>query len=584
MSEQAVIQEYKAQEPATRSFVSHAKLIGAITFVSRLLGLAREMVAANYFGAGVIWSAWKVAFTIPNLFRKLLGEGALSAAFIPLYAQAIERERGLKLAVNEPTSSVQLDPSAPQPEQPISAAHFAAASVNLLALILIGLTIIGEVVLLLLALFVSMRDDYLLAVKLAGIMLPYVLLVCGTAFLSGILNVHHRFAATSATSIVLNLFLIVAIVILARMFNLKTLAGQQVGVHWLSFAVLLAGIAQIVMLLPSLNAVGFRFTLTFHFWTPAIQKMLRLTVPVALSAGVLQIGVMLDKGISFLLARNGDHTHFALFGHLIRYPMQPGAAARLDLAQFMYQFPLGVFAIALATAIFPRLSTDALDEGRVKFKNILRQGVEASLFIGLPASIGMVVVRYPAIRLLFQQGNFTAGDTAWVARSTALYCSAIWAFSLLQIISRAYYAMHDTTTPLVWAAINLAMNLVIELPLIWTGLGESGMAVGTLVSFAIQAVAMLWMLDRRVGGLKMSKSARPILKMVIASLFMWIACVAVQYVPHYPQGNRKIIWASQLTILMVVGGTVYFAACGAMGIDVMKHVRRRSKDVVATAE
>jgi putative peptidoglycan lipid II flippase len=248
--------------------------------------------------------------------------------------------------------------------------------------------------------------------------------------------------------------------------------------------------------------------------------------------------------------------------------MAEGAAARLNWAQFMYQFPLGVFAIALATAIFPRLSSDAIDADpdRTQFKRVLRQGVEAALFIGLPASVGMIVVRYPAVRLLFERGNFTPDDTRWVALSTALYSAAIWAFSLQQILNRAYYALHDTATPLVWAIVNLLLNLVIELPLLWTGLGEAGMAVGTLVSFAVQSVVMLWMLDRDLGGIGLRESLSSIFKMIIASCAMWLACVGVQYLPVYPSGSGKLAWAMQLAILMLTGGAVYFGVAAVLGI------------------
>jgi putative peptidoglycan lipid II flippase len=586
MSQEAVSLSF-TQAPAAesrragtaKSFVWHAKLIGIITFLSRVLGMARESIAANYFGAGAIWSAFTVAFTVPNLFRKLLGEGALSAAFIPLYAQAIKREE-----MGDTSGEV-------------SAKDFAVASVNLLCGILIALTIVGELVLIAL-LFVPMRPDYFLAVRLTIIMLPYVLLICGTAFLGAILQVHHRFVAITATSIISNLCLIIAIIAAARWFNLKTEAGQEAGVRWLSISVLIAGVIQVAMLLPTLYKVGFRFRLILHLWTPAIRKMLWMTLPVALGAGVMQVSVVLDKGISFLLAEADGHATFTLFGHMIKYPMAEGAAARLNWAQFMYQFPLGVFAIALATAIFPKLSSDALDTSKAAqststglgtgtapggiaipndFKRVLRQGVEAALFIGLPASVGMIVVRYPAIRFLFERGHFTYEDTKWVALSTAIYSGAIWAFSLQQILNRAYYALHDTMTPLIWGVVNLAMNTAIELPLLWTGLRESGMAVGTLVSFAIQAVVMLWMLDRRVGGMDLRRSLGSIAKMVIASGVMWLACVAIQYTPLYPHGERKIIWAIQLVELMTVGGAVYFGLCAAMGMNVLNDLLPRRR-------
>ena len=554
--------ENEEPRPSHQSYVSHAKLIGVVTLLSRLLGMAREACASNFFGAGAAYSAFTVAFTVPNLFRKLLGEGALSAAFIPLYAQAVKHEKAGEGAG-------------------LSANDFAAASVNLLCAILLAITLIGETGLWA-ATYFPMRPENVLGVHLTMIMLPYVLLVCGTAFLSGILQVHSRFAAAAATAIVLNACHIIAIIIAAHRFNLSTPAGMERGVRWLSWTVLIAGCLQISMLLPSLRAVGFRFKPDFHIFTPAIRRMLALTLPVALGAGVLQISTMLDKGLSYFLAAGGGKTTFTLFHQTIRYPLEYGAAARLNWAQFLYQFPLGVFAIALATAIFPKLSTDAahgLSSNEVprQFRDVLRKGIEASLFIGLPASIGLIVVRIPAVRLMFQQGKFTDSDTQWVALSTGIYSAAIWAFSLQQILNRAYYALHDTVTPLVWGVANLIVNTIIEVPLLWTRLGESGMAVGTLVSFAMQSVIMLWMLDRRVGGMGLRKSAWPIAIMLTASAAMLGVCLLLQHLPIYPHGQGKIIWATQLLILMVMGGATYFGVCAAMGTDVLAHVRRRRR-------
>jgi putative peptidoglycan lipid II flippase len=259
MSEQAVPLAFPApvvtdDAPATttRSFVSHAKLIGFLTFISRLLGMARESIAAAYFGGAPVYAAFQFAFTVPNLFRKLLGEGALSAAFIPLYAQAMKQER------NGDAAS-------------FSSNDFAATSVNLLCAILLGLTIVGELILVALVTVVSMPWDYLLAAKLTMIMLPYVMLVCGTAFLGSILQVHERFAAITFTAVISNVCLIIAMVAAAKMLDLTTDAGQVSAVVWLSISVLIAGGLQIASLLPSLRAAGFRFRAIFHVLTPQVR-------------------------------------------------------------------------------------------------------------------------------------------------------------------------------------------------------------------------------------------------------------------------------------------------------------------------
>jgi putative peptidoglycan lipid II flippase len=514
--------------------------------------MLRESVAAGGFGAAG-WSLFAVAFTVPNLFRKLLGEGAISSAFIPLYTQALRAE--------------------PASENRQSAGDFANTSVNLQLLILFTLTILGELALLGLWLLANRPQD-ILVIQLTAVMLPYVVLVCATAFLGGILQVHGRFAIVAANSIILNAVLILGVFLAARRFDLREPSGQYAGAMLLAVAVVLAGALQLAVLIPSLRAVGFRFAPKLHVLTPAVRKMLRLTAPVAISAGVLQLGVLLDKGIAYFFATGPDGGGLVPLTSLA-LPLVEGAAARLNWAQFMYQFPLGVFAIALATAIFPKLSEHALDTDHAAFRTVLRRGITASLFVGLPATAGMMLVAFPATNLLFRHGNFSDIDARWVASSTLVYSAGIWAFSLLQIVNRAYFALHDTRTPLIWACWNLVINLVIELPLMFTPLKETGMAVGTFVSFAVQALAMTWMISRRLGGIGLRAEARPIAVMLLATALMSAACWGVTHLPFYPTGTGKAASALQLTLLMTTGILVYATTCHLGGIDTLALLRKR---------
>jgi len=547
-----------------KSFVKHAKLISFLTTISRFFGLGREIVATHYLGTELVGSAFAVAFVIPNLFRKLFGEGALSAAFIPLYSQAIKSEKesdGSKAG---------------------SANDFAAAAVNLLFVILLGLTIVGEgIIYWLLHFGHDFRPAWMLTLRLTAIMLPYVLLICGGAFLSGILQVHKRFGPPAAAPIILNACHIIVLLIGAKIIGLgrhtpaDLVEAKQIQLsYWLAVVVLIAGAMQVGVLLPALKEIGFRFKLVSNFWTPPIKKMLLLSLPVAMGAGVLQLSVMLDKSISMALMTGKDDvgksiTTFHWFGKDVRLPMELGAPRRLDLAQNLYQFPLGIFAIALATAIFPGLSADALDKDREKFRGVLRHGIEASLWEGLPASLGLILVAEPTARLMFQHGETSAHHATLIAQSTMIYASAIWAFSLLQIINRAYYAIHDTITPLVMSIVNIIINLVVELPLVWTKLGESGMAVGTVVSFAIQALVMLWMLDRKIGGLDLRRSFPMVMKMLLGTVVMGIACYGVKLSPAFPHGDTRIIWASQIFLLLSSGAAVYLGMCYVLHVNVL---------------
>ena len=544
MSEQAIpiTSANVSEAPAAklRSFVYHAKVMSALTLGSRVLGVVREGLAAKYFGAGVVSTAFAVAFTIPNLFRRLLGEGALSSAFIPLYAQAVKAD-----------------------EQ--EARRFAASSVNLLALILIAITIVGEMVILGMLAAWDLPPDHRLTLKLTAVMLPYVMLVCGTAFLGGILQVHKRFGITAATPIVLNVMLIASTVVGV------TLWEPQKAIYLVAASVLVAGVLQVLMLVPALRAVGFKFDPLSPVRTPRVRQMLRLSVPVALGAGVLQLSVVIDKGVAYFLSQRLDEahnvvTHFSFLGHAVRYPMELGAVARLGWAQFLYQFPLGVFAIALATAIFPVLSADALENDKGKFLAGLRQGLRVTLWEGLPASLGLVIVARPAVQVLYEGGRFTPHDTELVAASVQLYAVAIWAFSVQQILGKAYYALHDTRTPLLLTVLTLIVNLAVQQALLWSGMGEAAMAVGTAVSFIVQAGVALTLLRRKLGGLELGEVRGFAIRAVVATAVMGLACWGVQKVPGFPKDLSKGTALVRLIILTGTGAVVYFAACAAMGI------------------
>ena len=562
----ATLLEEPPSAGAQKSFLQHARLIGFLTLISRFFGLGREIVAGHYLGTALVGSAFTVAFQIPNLFRKLFGEGALSAAFIPLYAQSLKHH-------------------------PTSANHFAAAAVNLLVAALIALTIVGELIVLGLLHLGTPSYDQILMLHLTAIMLPYVLLICGGAFLSGILQVHKRFGPPAAAPIILNVCHILILLIGAHLIGFSRNLPQAQVVekqitlsYWLALVVLIAGCLQVGILLPALREVGFRFQFVPDFWTPTIKRMLLLSVPVAMSAGVLQLSVFFDKGISYVLMDHMDANQhllrtMTLLGHSFRLPMELGAPRRLDLAQTLYQFPLGIFAIALATAIFPGLGAEALDKDRSRFRATLRHGIEASLWEGLPASVGLILVAEPAARLMFQHGQIGDHDAGLIARSTMVYAAAIWAFSLLQIVSRAYYAMHDTRTPLVMAVVNILINLIVEVPLLWK-MGESAMAVGTVASFAVQAVVMLWMLDKKIGGLDLGRSAPSVAKMLIATIVMGVVCLAVKQSPVYIHLHGRTGWLVQLSLLLGVGAGVYLGVCSMLGVTVLNDLlprRRRSR-------
>ena len=278
------------QPPKQKTFRHHARLIGLLTLVSRLMGLVRQVVAAHFLGTGLIASTFTVAFQIPNLFRKLLGEGALSQAFIPLYAQA---RRLAESEQHEPVITVDGNVDTPVIEykSPLTREtpeQFAAGSVKLLLMALVGLTLIGEAILAISIFYTPAADpDRLLMLQFAAIMLPYVMLVCGGAFLSAILQVHKRFGAPAFAPVLLNVVHIAVVLGGAAFLGLHgrdalsphVIELQKKLAFMLAVAVLFAGVLQMLVLVPSLRAIGFDFRLRAPAWTPSTQKMLRMSLP-----------------------------------------------------------------------------------------------------------------------------------------------------------------------------------------------------------------------------------------------------------------------------------------------------------------
>ncbi|MGE5611402.1 MAG: murein biosynthesis integral membrane protein MurJ, partial [Bacillota bacterium] len=238
---------------------------------------------------------------------------------------------------------------------------------------------------------------------------------------------------------------------------------------------------------------------------------------------------------------------------------------------------LGIFAIALATAIFPALSADALDADRQRFRDGLLRGIKVTLWEGFACSAGLVLVAYPAVQVLFEGGKFTSHDTPLVAQSVRFYSIAIWAFSLQQILNRAYYALHDTMTPLIMSIVALVVEMSIKLPLLWTPLGESGMAAGTAASYTLQSLVMLWMLQHKTGSLHLSQLTGFIARLLIATALMILACLLIQKAPFYPTSPTRHAALLRLILLITTGAAIYLATCLALGIDLLQHVLPKRK-------
>lgn len=476
------------------------RLVSGLTLLSRVAGLARDVVTAQLFGNTAVGSAFSAAFAIPNMFRRLFGEGAISAAFLPEFVKARRTDLGL-------------------------ADSFATLTFRLVALITGGITLAVELLLLLIILLAPAAPERLLSVKLIALMLPMMPMVCLTAILGGILQSHGRFGPTAAAPILLNLFQIAA----GLWFLLVPGSTRAAGAFGVGAAAVAATIAQVAWSLWALRGLV-RWSGPTEAARGLCRVMFRRFIPVLVGLGTVQLNTLLDT----LWAMWPIWVGATMLG--FTYPLDETSNSILFYSTRLYQFPLGVFGIAVATAVFPLLSIAAPHAD--DFRAVLRRGIRLSLLIGLPASIGLVLVRHDLVALLFG-GERTGFDADGLERAAAVvlgFAPGVWAYSLNHVLVRAFYARGDTSTPMRVSVAMVAVNLLLNLSLIWS-LREAGLAWATSLSAVAQCAVLSFLASRRLDarpfdGKTLAAAARLTLAAVLMGLLVhWAMTLAGAVLP-----------------------------------------------------
>ena len=453
----------EAGNAGDRRLGASVRTVAGLTLVSRVAGLVRDLVLARVVGDSALGSAFIAAWVIPNTFRRLFGEGALSAAFLPEYARAIESDRSRSDAL---------------------------ATLVLRALVLVtgAALIAGEVLLLALVLGAEGDEHRDLSFLLMMVLLPFMPLVCVTAILGAMLQTHGRFAVPAAAPVLLNVFVIAA----AGVFFIPGGPDARTTTFIVAFAAVAAGVVQVVWSRWALRGIFARRAPDAEA-RDAGRRVMRRFGPVVLGMGALQINSLLDTVIAMWPIWIGA----TVFG--VAYPLDEASNAVLGFTQRLYQFPLGVFGIAVATAVFPALARHSGDAGR--FAETLTRGVRLSLFIGLPASVGLVLVREDLVAVMYA-GPGSAFSGEGVARSAAVllgYAPAVWVYSVNHVLARAHYALGDTKTPMRIGLVCVGVNLVLNLTLIWW-VREAGMAWATAIAAGVQCVLLARTLPAHARG------------------------------------------------------------------------------------
>jgi putative peptidoglycan lipid II flippase len=436
--------------------------------------MLREMVYARFMGDGWVAGAFQLAFMIPNLFRRLLGEGALTAAFIPIFKEK-EKTHG-EVEMWRTANAV------------ISGLVVAAS-------VIIGLAMIGVSIALAVHPFQPQTE---LMLHLLRIMFPYMLLVCLAAGFMGMLNARGHFFIPAMGATMLNVVMIASVLWLAPRMGHEL--HEQIFA--LAIGVLAAGVAQAAFQLPTLRGDGFRYRWEPPWHNETVGRVVRQMIPGTIGVAAFQINVLLTQSIAFWVS--------------------PQIVASFNYAVRLMELPQGMFGISLATYLLPTLSGLAAEKKYSEFRVTLRQGVSTLLFFNLIAAILLVVLAEPIVRLLFERGLFTSQSTDRATLALICLAPGLVAFSTVNILARAFYALGDTKTPMQISLVSLALNLVLAAALV-VPLRQGGLGLANTATSICNVWLLLYALRRKLGKLEMESLRGTLAPLALAGALAGVA-------------------------------------------------------------
>jgi len=550
--------------PTTKqtSVARSAGIVSIAVMFSRVFGLVREMIFARFFGAGFLYDAFIVGFRIPNLLRDLFAEGALSVAFVKVFT-----DYQIKSSEKE--------------------------AWRLASLIFNGLTVVLSVIciagIFLSPLFVKLITyNYLgdpnhyypaekaaLATTLMQIMFPFILLVALAALAMGVLNTKGRFGIPASASTAFNIVSIIAGLGLAYWLSgrawersVDKIAVPSDAAQWaiigMSIGTLLGGAAQLLIQLPSLFKVGFRFSLRLSFADEGVRRVMRLMGPAIIGTGAVQVKVLVDT----VVASGID-----------------GGASWLSYAFRLMQFPIGVFGVAVGTAAIPALSRLASEENIVKFRSTLSDAIKLVFLLAIPSACGLIVLGQPIIGLIYERGEFTAFDTDMTAWALTAYSVGLAGYATVKVLSPAFYPLDDAKTPMYISLASILIHVPTSFGMMQllstvgvsperpNGFGHVGVALATSVVASVNFLALSLFMRRRIKRL----NGRDIFSSLVRILIASAAMSAVAYGCYYlltiyfvdKAFTAKLIEAF---VPIILGGVTFLAVAKLLHIEELEKV------------
>jgi putative peptidoglycan lipid II flippase len=526
-----------------RRIVRAAGLVGFFTLLSRIAGLARDAVIGYYFGTGTAADAFFVAFRIPNLLRRFVAEGAMSVAFVPVFTEYLTN-RSRREAVEA-----------------------ASALATVMAAVLLVLTMLGVAFAplwtsLFAPGFSAVPDKFALTVTLTRWVFPYIFLVSLVALASGILNSLRHFAAPAAAPIFLNLSIIGAAVGVSPRLSTP--------IYGVAYGVLVGGFVQLAVQIPPLLRHGVRIVPRWQPRHEAVRRALGLMAPMVFGAAVYQVNLMISTMLASVLPS--------------------GSVSYLWYADRVFEFPLGIFAVALGTAALPSFSAQATRRAYAELRQSLAFSIRITNVIALPATVGMITLAMPIVSVLFQRGAFGAREVTLTTQALRAFAVGLWPVSMARLVVPAFYALEDTRTPVITAAVSFAVNcaccLLLMGPAASSGdsrladaiaaltrtlsvvdLRHAGLALSTSVAASVNLLVLLWVLRRRFGALGGGRILASFLRALGASLAMAPVVRYIAGLTTWSDPGHTVVHAAVLTGAIAAGGLVFTVVALALGGD-----------------
>jgi putative peptidoglycan lipid II flippase len=511
--------------PQSEQVARSAGVVSGAILVSRITGLAREMVMANKFGAGFSYDAFLLAFRIPSMMRTLFAEGALSSAFIPAFTASLMH--GSKKEANQ-----------------LSNLLGTALIIVVGFICLLGVVFSPQLVWLLAPGYAAVPGKFELTVHMTRIMFPFLLLIALAAQIMGMLNSCHKFGVPAIASAFFNIGSICFG--LALGFWLGPYIGMP-PIVGMAYGVVLGGILQLVWQIPTLRTLGFSFKPAFDWSHPGLRQMLRLMGPAIIGNAAVQINITVNTNFA---SRLSDP---------LRGP--DGPVSWLTYAYRFMQFPLGLFAVAVASALLPSVSRSAAVSNFEEFRKTFSRSLTLVFLLTIPSSLGLIILGRPIIGAIFQSGRFDAYDTKQTAFALSCYAIGLLGYTGTKILNPAFYALSDARTPMYIGLFSIFSNFCMAFVLLnYFHLGYAALALSTSSVAIMSSLCLFESLRRKLGGIDGRYLADRVGRVTAASLVMALAITAANYIMNQWLNQTRESYLVVLAICLPLGIVVFVSA------------------------